>query len=53
MAGIHPIAVPAGVVVEPIGAMETKDTSIWRVKQYANFASFNRRGLARLTSINN
>ena len=53
VAGIHPVAVPAGVVVEPIGAMETKDTSIWRVKQYANFASFNRRGLARLTSINN
>lgn len=53
VSGIHPNGVPAGVVVEPIGAQETKDSKIWRVKQYANFASFNRRGLARLTSINN
>jgi hypothetical protein len=53
IAGIYPAAVPAGVVVEPIGAMETADTQIYRVKQYANLASFNRRGLARLTSINN
>lgn len=53
VAGIYPSAVPAGVVVEQVGAMESKDTTIYRVKQYANFASFNRRGLARLTSINN
>jgi hypothetical protein len=53
IAGIHPISVPAGVVVEPVGAMESADTMIYRVKQYANLASFNRRGLARLTSINN
>lgn len=53
VAGINPNGVPAGIVVEPIGAQESKDSKIWRVKQYANFASFNRRGLARLTSINN
>ena len=53
ISGIHPASVPAGIVVEPIGAMESKDTMIWRVKQYANFVSFNRRGVARLTSINN
>ena len=53
VAAVHPVACPAGVMVEKIGAMETKDTQIFRVKQYANFASFNRRALARLTSINN
>lgn len=52
-AGIHPVGAPAGVVVEPIGAQEAIDGKIWRVKQYANFASFNRRGIARLPSINN
>ncbi len=50
---IHPIAVPAGIVVEKVGAAETKDETIVRVKSYSNFASFNRRGVARLTSINN
>jgi len=53
VAMIHPAGVPAGVSVEAIGAAETKDESIVRVKSYSNFASFNRRGLARLTSINN
>lgn len=53
IAGVHPIACPAGVQVEAIGAMESKDTEIFRVKQYANLANFNRRALARLTSINN
>jgi hypothetical protein len=53
VAGIHPINVPAGIQVEPIGAQEAVDGKIWRVKQYANFASFNRRGIARLPSINN
>jgi hypothetical protein len=51
LAGIHPVKVPAGIVVEPIGMKETRDESIWRLKQYANIALFNRRGLARLTSI--
>lgn len=50
---IHPIATPAGIVVENIGAAEAKDETIVRVKTYANFASFNRKGVARLTSINN
>ena len=53
VSGIHPANIPAGVVVEPIGAMENKDSQLVRVKQYANFVNFNRRGLARLTSINN
>lgn len=53
VAAIHPIKVPAGISVEPIGQKEAKDESIWRVKQYVNFAIFNRRGAARLTSISN
>ncbi len=52
-AAIHPASVPAGIVVHPVGYMETKDQEIWRIKQYANFAMFNRKGLARLTSISN
>lgn len=52
-AGIHPASVPAGLVVHPVGYMESKDQEIWRIKQYANFALFNRKGLARLTSISN
>jgi hypothetical protein len=53
VAGIHPVAVPAGIVVENIGNSDSKDEQIVRIKQYANFASFNRRGIARLTSISN
>lgn len=53
LSAIHPSSVPAGITVEPIGAQEAKDNKIWRVKQYANMANFNRRGLARLPSINN
>ena len=53
VAGIHPVGVPAGIVVEPLGSQEAKDSEIWRVKQYANFVCFNRRALARLASINN
>lgn len=51
-AGIHPASVPAGIQVEEVGTSETKDEKIWRIKQYANFAIFNRRGVARLTSLN-
>jgi len=53
IAGIHPNGVPAGVQIQVVGAQEAKDTEIYRVKQYANFVNFNRRGLARLPSINN
>lgn len=53
ISAIHPIAVPAGIQVEMIGKQEAKDTEIVRVKQYANLANFSRKGLARLTSINN
>lgn len=50
---IYPNGTPMGLVVENIGAKETKDEQVMRVKSYSNFANFNRRGLARLTSINN
>lgn len=50
---IHPVGVEAGIMVENVGAAETKDEQIMRVKSYSNFAQFNRRGTARLTSINN
>lgn len=53
VSAIHPIAAPAGIQVEAIGQLETKDAELVRIKQYANLASFNRRGLARLPSINN
>lgn len=52
LAAIHPIKSPGGIVVDPIGMQESVDTQINRVKMYANMAMFNRRGLARLTSIN-
>lgn len=53
VAMIHPISVPAGIQVEAVGVAESKDEVITRVKSYSNFALFNRRGVARLTSINN
>jgi len=53
LAAIHPISVPAGLIVHEVGYKETHDEEIWRIKQYANMALFNRRGLARLTSISN
>ena len=53
VAMIHPMAVEAGIAVETVGAAETKDEQIMRVKSYSNFAQFNRRGTARLPSINN
>jgi hypothetical protein len=48
---IYPQGTPAGVTVENIGAMETRDERIYRVKAYMNFAIFNRRGVARLTGV--
>ena len=53
ISGIHPASMPAGINIEAIGKQETKDSEIVRVKWYTNLANFNRRGLARLTSINN
>ena len=50
---IHPEGTPAGIDVKAIGAKESKDEEIVRVKSYSNFAIFNRRGLARLPSLNN
>jgi hypothetical protein len=53
LSAIHPAAVPAGIVVHPVGYKEDYDQEIWRIKQYANMALFNMKGLARLYSINN
>lgn len=53
ISAIHPESAPAGVTVKVVGDMETKDSSLVRVVQYANMVNFNRRGLARLTSISN
>lgn len=50
---IYPESTTMGIDVEVIGKKETKDEEIVRVKSYSNFVNFNRRGLARLTSINN
>ena len=50
---IYPNGTPAGIDVQNIGAVEDRDEEITRVKSYSNFALFNRRGVARLTSINN
>lgn len=50
---IHPMGTPAGIDVQAVGVAETKDEEIVRVKSYSNFASFNRKGIARLPSINN
>jgi len=52
-AGIHPEATPAGITVKLIGDMENQDAELYRVKMYANFACYNRKGLARLTDISN
>lgn len=53
LAGIYPEGTPAGIQVEAVGPQENADAEIWRVKQYTNLALFNRRALARLTSITN
>ncbi len=53
VSAIHPETVPAGVSVEFVGQLENKDSSLVRVKQYTNFVNFNRKGIARLPSINN
>jgi hypothetical protein len=52
LAAIHPSSVPAGISVSEIGENTDKDSDTYRVKQYVNTALFNRRGIARLTSIN-
>tara|TARA_R110000796_G_scaffold157525_2_gene274182 strand:+ start:42 stop:980 length:939 start_codon:yes stop_codon:yes gene_type:complete len=49
---IHPESVDMGLSVEVVGQLETKDEMLTRIKSYSNFASFNRKGLARLTSLN-
>lgn len=53
LAGIYSNGSDAGISVAAIGASETKDQDIMRIKWYTNLALFNRKGLARLTSINN
>lgn len=53
VAAIHPIAAPAGITVKAVGPMESKDSSLFRVVQYANLLTYNIKGLARLTSLSN
>ena len=48
---IYPDGTPVGVAVDQVGVSESKDETITRVKSYSNFVNFNRRGLARLTSL--
>jgi hypothetical protein len=48
---IHPEGTSMGFDVTMVGQSETKDEDIARVKSYSNFVNFNRRGLARLTSL--
>lgn len=50
---IHPAGTDVGISVSLIGEKEAADETIVRVKSYSNFANFNRRGLARLPSLNN
>ena len=50
---IHPNGTPVGFEAAEIGQAEAKDERIVRVKSYSNFVLFNRKGLARLTSISN
>ena len=51
IAGIYPASVPAGIVVERVGAKEVRDEEIWRIKWYTNFASYSKLGIARLTDL--
>ncbi len=48
---IYPQAIPMGISVKNIGAKETMDEDIHRVKAYMNFAIFNKRSIARLTDM--
>ena len=43
----------AGIVVEDVGASETKDERITRVKWYVGLANFSEKGLAVLTGLSN
>lgn len=41
----------AGVQVQPVGASETKDSEIWRVKFYSGLVSYSDLGLAAITEV--
>ena len=53
VSGIYPEGLPAGIQIKDLGAQETKDTDIIRLKMYANFCSFSEKAVGRLVSINN
>ena len=53
ISGIYPAGSSAGISYEQVGKKFDADEQVFHVKWYTNVASFNRRGLARLTSINN
>ena len=48
---VYPEASTAGISVTPIGDYEAQDQKGYRVKAYTDFATFNKRGIARLTGI--
>lgn len=41
----------AGIQVQPVGASETKDASIWRVKFYSGLVSYSDLGLAKIGEV--
>jgi hypothetical protein len=53
ISGIYPSGTSAGVQIKNVGYKEDYDESLVRVVMYTNFVNFNRKGLARLPSINN
>lgn len=53
LSGIYPASRPMGIDTEYVGKKADMDEDIYRIKWYANLALFNRKGLARMPSINN
>ena len=44
-------AMNMGIHVQPVGASETKDSDIWRVKFYSSLASYSNLGLAGINAV--
>jgi hypothetical protein len=53
VSAIYPAGSSAGIQFEQVGKKVDADEQVYHVKWYTNLALFNRRGLARLPSINN
>lgn len=52
LSAIYPEGSDAGIQVVPLGISEERDEQMWRLKQYVEFANFNRKALARHASLN-